>query len=82
MRDLLAYLRVMVNPQDDISLRRILNVPKRSIGDSTAQALMDHAQAMELPLLETFITSVIFIAITFLIVNENMIKQLHHLYSL
>lgn len=50
VRDLLAYLRVMVNPQDDISLRRILNVPKRSIGDSTAQALMDHAQAMELPL--------------------------------
>ncbi|MDL4776180.1 MULTISPECIES: DNA helicase PcrA [Thermomonosporaceae] len=33
IRDLLAYLRVLANPEDTVSLRRVLNVPKRGIGD-------------------------------------------------
>lgn len=44
IRDAIAYLRALANPQDDVSLRRILNVPKRGIGDR-AEALLDaHAQ--------------------------------------
>ena len=50
IRDILAYLRVAANPSDDISLSRIINVPKRAIGDTTVQALMDHAAANDMPL--------------------------------
>jgi DNA helicase II / ATP-dependent DNA helicase PcrA len=44
VRDALAYLRVIANPADDVSLRRILNVPKRGIGDR-AEAMLDVAAA-------------------------------------
>ena len=39
IKDLLAYLRLISNPDDDISLTRIINVPKRSIGDTTVAKL-------------------------------------------
>jgi len=51
VKDILAYLRVMVNPADDISLRRIINVPKRSIGDTTVTELARYAAEQEMPLL-------------------------------
>ncbi len=50
VRDVVAYLRVIVNPADDISLRRIINVPRRSIGDSTVQELVNHARENDMPL--------------------------------
>ena len=50
IRDALAYLRVIVNPADDVSLLRIINTPKRSIGDSTVAILQEYARQEELPL--------------------------------
>ncbi len=50
IKDILAYLRVIANPADDISLTRIINVPKRSIGDSTVQTLTEYAARQGVPI--------------------------------
>ena len=44
VRDALAYLRVLFNTADTVSLRRILNVPKRGIGDTTEAAIANFAE--------------------------------------
>ncbi|MEK3885196.1 DNA helicase PcrA [Paenibacillus sp. PL2-23] len=43
IKDILAYLRLISNPDDDISLTRIINVPKRGIGDTTVAKLEEEA---------------------------------------
>ena len=50
IKDMIAYLKVMVNPEDSISLKRIINVPKRGIGDATIQKVADFAQSYEVAL--------------------------------
>ena len=50
IKDVVAYLRCIVNPSDDVSLRRIINQPKRSIGESTIQELVRYAQEHDMPL--------------------------------
>ena len=44
IKDILAYLRLSVNPNDDIALRRIINEPRRGIGDATVETLARSAQ--------------------------------------
>jgi DNA helicase II / ATP-dependent DNA helicase PcrA len=43
VRDLLAYLRLIANPDDEVSLRRVLNVPKRGIGERAEECVVAHA---------------------------------------
>src|SRR6516165_1236984 len=44
VRDLLAYLRLIANPADEVSLRRVLNTPKRGIGDRAEEYVAAYAQ--------------------------------------
>jgi DNA helicase II / ATP-dependent DNA helicase PcrA len=52
IRDALAYLRVINSPADDLAFERIVNVPKRGLGDATVQMLHDHARKKRIPLSE------------------------------
>jgi len=56
IKDILAYLRVIDNPRDGESLRRIINVPKRGIGDRTVERLESMAQDQGLSLFEVMKT--------------------------
>lgn len=47
IKDMVAYLRVIQNPQDDISLKRIINVPRRGIGLRTIEKIEDRASLKE-----------------------------------
>ncbi|MDD6039938.1 MAG: DNA helicase PcrA [Clostridia bacterium] len=55
VKDIIAYLRVIVNPSDDASLRRIINTPKRAIGDSTIAELVRHAVQEDMPLFSALV---------------------------
>ncbi|WGS01003.1 UvrD-helicase domain-containing protein [Bradyrhizobium sp. ISRA443] len=52
IRDALAYLRTINSPADDLAFERIVNVPKRGLGDATVQMLHDHARKRRIPLFE------------------------------
>ncbi|WP_233096023.1 UvrD-helicase domain-containing protein [Alicyclobacillus sp. SO9] len=52
IKDILAYLRLVANPSDEISLRRVINVPKRGIGATTLQKLQDLADARQFSLFD------------------------------
>ncbi|WP_407407818.1 DNA helicase PcrA [Peribacillus sp.] len=48
IKDLLAYLRLIANPDDDISLRRVINVPKRGIGATSMDKVADYANQYDI----------------------------------
>jgi DNA helicase II / ATP-dependent DNA helicase PcrA len=52
IRDALAYLRLVNQPADDLAFERIINTPRRGLGDATLQQLQLHARRADLPLLE------------------------------
>ncbi|WP_040205409.1 DNA helicase PcrA [Neobacillus jeddahensis] len=52
IKDMLAYLRLISNPDDDISLRRVINVPKRGIGSTSVDKIADFAAMHDLSLFQ------------------------------
>ncbi len=52
IRDALAYFRVTAQPADDLAFERIVNVPRRGIGETTVKLLHDRARARGVPLTE------------------------------
>ena len=52
IRDALAYLRATAQPADDLAFERIVNVPKRGLGDATIQILHAHARRARVPLMQ------------------------------
>ena len=52
IRDALAYLRATHNPSDDLAFERIINTPKRGLGDATLQVLHTHARRAKIPIME------------------------------
>ncbi len=56
IRDALAYLRVIAQPADDLAFERIVNTPKRGLGDATIQMLHDYARKQRIPLTEAAAT--------------------------
>jgi DNA helicase-2/ATP-dependent DNA helicase PcrA len=53
VKDMLAYLRVIVNPEDDVALLRIIHTPPRGIGSTTIDALTQAALEKGIPILQT-----------------------------
>lgn len=53
VKDLLAYLHVLVNPKDSVSLRRMINVPIRGIGSGTVAKLEENAKRKDITMLES-----------------------------
>jgi len=47
IKDIMAYLKLINNPLDDIALKRIINVPKRNIGDATIQKIQEFANGID-----------------------------------
>lgn len=54
VRDLLAYLRLLVNPSDEISLLRIINAPPRGVGRTSLNRVIDFATEKGIPVLQAF----------------------------
>lgn len=55
VRDMIGFMRLVYNPMDEISLRRVINLPPRGIGDKTIQSLSELAQKNGLSMGETLI---------------------------
>ena len=55
IKDVLAYLRLIVNPKDEESLLRVLNYPARGIGDTTIDKLIEHATKKNVSLFEVIV---------------------------
>ncbi len=55
IKDILAYLRIIANPTDDLSVERVINVPKRGIGQTTVDKVKVYARENDINLYEAFL---------------------------
>ena len=55
IKDIIAYLRIISNPTEDIAVERIINVPKRGIGATTVERVKDYARAYGMDLYDAFL---------------------------
>ncbi len=55
IKDILAYLRVLHNPADQVSFARVLGVPKRGLGDSALEKILEYADEQGMPVLEAIL---------------------------
>ena len=55
IKDILAYLKVLYNPADQVSFARVLNVPKRGLGDSTLQKILEYSDEQGMPVLDAIL---------------------------
>ncbi|ODA39367.1 DNA helicase PcrA [Desulfosporosinus sp. BG] len=55
IKDILAYLRVLYNPADQVSFARVLNVPKRGLGESSLQKVLEYANEQGMPVLDAIL---------------------------
>lgn len=76
IKDLLAYLRLIANPDDDISLQRIINVPKRGIGATSIGKIARYAELYDLSMFQA-LDSADLIGLSPKITNA--VKKFHHL---
>lgn len=55
IKDILAYLRVIDNPADQVSFARVLSVPKRGLGDSALEKILEYANEQGMPVLDAIL---------------------------
>ena len=53
IRDVNAYLRLAVRPEDSLALERVINTPKRGIGETSVKKIRDHSKLKNLPMIES-----------------------------
>lgn len=53
VKDIIAYIQILENPRDNISMKRIINTPKRGIGDATVKKLEDYGEENNMSIYET-----------------------------
>ncbi len=75
IKDILAYLRLLTNPKDELSLMRVINYPRRGIGTKTIRQLQDYAAAHAVGLWET-------LAHASTMLMKNAAAAVNHFYSM
>jgi DNA helicase-2/ATP-dependent DNA helicase PcrA len=55
VKDIVSYLKYIINPRDNVALKRIINIPSRKLGDTTIKKIEDTAIAQEVSMSEVLL---------------------------